>query len=115
MLRYSHPRDSGVSKVICTFARWISRHTDQDSPARSYFGPRIGEERFEFDMDPSTTDTLHASGNIYLTEVEAWALLESLSTALSAAGFSHKIGMDDARGELFKRVDTNVRATNHET
>jgi hypothetical protein len=76
---------------------------------------QIGEERFEFDMDPSTTDTLHASGTIYLSEAEAWVLLQSLSTALSAAGFPHKIRMDDACGELFKRVDCNVPAKNHET
>jgi hypothetical protein len=66
---------------------------------------RIGEERFEFDMAPSTTDILYASGYIRLSEAESWALLESLSAALSAAGFPHEIAMDDARGELFKRVN----------
>jgi hypothetical protein len=67
--------------------------------------PRTGEGRFQFHMDPSTTETLHASGDIFLNEAAAWEQLESLSSALAAAGFSHTLGMDDARGELFKRVE----------
>jgi hypothetical protein len=67
--------------------------------------PRPGEERFEFHMDPSTMETLHASGDIYLSEAAAWELLDSLSSALGAAGFSHILGVDDTRGELFKRIE----------
>lgn len=79
---------------------------------------KVGEERFEFEMDPSNTDTLDASGAVFCAEVEAWALLESLSNALCAAGFSHEIGMDDANGDLFKRIrvdcnDLGDRFCNH--
>jgi hypothetical protein len=54
-----------------------------------------GSDDTDFAMDPSTTETLHASGYMREDPMEAWKLLESLSKALSDAGFPHVIGMDD--------------------
>jgi len=71
--------------------------------------PRAGEDRFEFHMDPSTTETLHASGDVYLSEAAAWELLNSLSGAFGAAGFAHILCMDDTRGELLKRIECKAR------
>lgn len=56
---------------------------------------QLGEDRFEFAMDPSTSDTLVASGEIYMPAEAAWELLRSLSDVLKRAGFPHLVGMDD--------------------
>ena len=79
-------------------------------PYRSGFNGHVilrsamGEERFEFDMDASTTAEMHASGQLYLSEHESWDLLASLSEALKRANFPHSIGMDDTSGNLFRRI-----------
>jgi hypothetical protein len=53
----------------------------------------------EFAMDPSTEEIMHGSGCIELPLDEAWAHLVSLSAALTAADFPHRIGMDDPDGQ----------------
>lgn len=63
----------------------------------------LGE--IEFDMQPSTTDVLHASGNIMFDPNLAWEMLESLSATLRAAGFRHRICMDEPFGKSSR--DTN--------
>ncbi len=58
-----------------------------------------GDDDTDFAMDPSTQETMHASGYICKEAHEAWELLESLSLALQRAGFPHQIGMDDPASE----------------
>jgi hypothetical protein len=53
-----------------------------------------GLEWMEFDMDPSTTPELHASGEIFLPSLIAFQMRESLSQVLTAADFPHWIGLD---------------------
>jgi len=63
-------------------------------------------DAFEFDMDPSATEALHASGSIFREEPQAWRMVESLSQALRLAGFPHRAAMDNAAGDgLFREID----------
>jgi hypothetical protein len=79
-------------------------------PHRSGFNGQVilymasGEERFEFQMNPSTTDEMTASGQMYLSEPESWELLASFSECLRRANFPHEIGMDDANGNLYRET-----------
>jgi hypothetical protein len=79
-------------------------------PYRSAFNGQVilrmsrDDGRFEFEMDSSTTDTLRASGDLDFPESEAWEHIESLSKLLKLAGFPHRIGMDTADGELYRRI-----------
>ena len=52
------------------------------------------DELFDFDMATSTEDVMHASGNIGHAPAQAWAMLSSLSQALTEAGFPHLVGLD---------------------
>jgi hypothetical protein len=56
------------------------------------------EERVEWEMDSSDTDTMVAHGCIFLTVNKASQLLQSLSKALAAAHFPHEIRIDDEDG-----------------
>jgi len=58
----------------------------------------MDDDRFEWGMDSSDTDVMVASGYICMPVASAWKLLKSLSFALTAAGFPHKIGLDDEEG-----------------
>ncbi|MGE8453175.1 MAG: hypothetical protein ACN6OP_21690 [Pseudomonadales bacterium] len=52
------------------------------------------DDFFNFDMTTSTEDVMHASGNIAHSVEQAWAMLLSLSQALTSAGFPHLVGLD---------------------
>jgi hypothetical protein len=88
---------AGIEAHLCGCAlnleAWTSGHNGKVVLRR-----RPGEERFEWDMDPSDTETMTASGCVFLPVDEAWRLLQSLSAALSAAGFPHEIAIDDEQG-----------------
>jgi len=56
------------------------------------------ESWFEWAMDSSDTDLLVAHGYISQPVDEAWTLLSSLTTALTASGFPHKILLDNEDG-----------------
>ena len=62
--------------------------------------PQPKEDRFEWDMDPSDTDVLVASGEVFLPVDKAWELLKSLSDMLAQAGFPHEVLLDDEGGKL---------------
>lgn len=64
-----------------------------------------GADAFEFDMQPSTTEVVHATGSIFSEQACAWRMIESLSRALRRAGFAHWARMDRARGAgLYRQV-----------
>jgi hypothetical protein len=70
------------------------------SPWTSGFNGQVvlryaGDDEAHFAMDPSTQETMYASGCIYKEAWDAWKLLESFSLSLHQAGFPHRIGMDD--------------------
>ena len=52
------------------------------------------DELFDFDMATSTEEVMHASGNIGHAPAQSWAMLLSLSQALTEAGFPHLVGLD---------------------
>ena len=57
------------------------------------------EDRFEWQMDTSDTDTLIANGDFFLPFEEAKLLLRSLSDMLISAGYPHQISIDDEKGD----------------
>jgi len=70
----------------------------------------LGYDDTDFAMDPSTEETMHASGYIYKEAPEAWEILESLSEALRRAGFAHLIGMDDDATERSFWIQFKVKS-----
>lgn len=62
-------------------------------------------KHLDFQMDPSTTETMYASGYFYIAPDEAWKQLLSLSGALQKAGFPHWIGLDDDQSQCFRQIN----------
>jgi len=58
------------------------------------------EERFEWDMDSSDTDVMHASGTFFIPVNEAWMHLSTLVNVFKKAGLPYEVGIDDEYGEL---------------
>lgn len=112
-----HPNDSKIPSLMNEYSFYIEIFAPQGlrgiepyladcrfplTPYESGFNGQVilrnaaRNEEIEFGMDPSTTQTMHASGFITHADLqEAWRMLESLSEALTLAGFPHWIGMDD--------------------
>ena len=68
------------------------------------------DERLDFVMNPSTTETMDASGDFFVEEEAAWQLLKTLSLSLTLGGFPHRLALDDRHGNLFKQMEHQMAA-----
>lgn len=89
----------GIQKHLADCSMNLKPYTSEYN-GKVILRSQFDEEQFKWDMDPSDTDVLVASGKVLLPVNEAWEFLKSLSDVLTRAGFPHKLLLDDKNGKL---------------